>query len=110
MTKLLSMTYLKNDFSMARLGLYLHIDKPNKQYCLSEISEVIFECHIKYISKVYKTFKAILKKEEIIYQWAACCTQKEQILSCNNFPLPSESNYSNIYFTIFMFSKDFCKM
>ena len=110
MSKLLRITYLKNDFSIARLCLYLHKDKPNKQYYLSEIYEVIFKCHIKYISKVYKTFKAIFKKEEIIHQWAACCTQKEQIFSCNNFLLPSESNISNIYFTLFMFSKDFCKM
>ena len=95
---------------MARLCLDLHRDKPNVQNYPSGISEVIFKCEIKYISKVYQTFKAIIKEHEIIYQWAACCAQKQQILACNSVSSPSDSYNRNIYFTLFIFSNFFCKM
>ena len=104
------MNYLQNHLSMARLCLDLHRDKPNVQNYRSGISEVIFKCQIKYISKVCKTFKAIIKEHEIIYQWAACCAQKQQILSCNSFSSPSDSNERNILFAYFIFCKVFSKM
>ena len=95
---------------MARLCLDLHRDKPNVQNYPSGISEVIFKCEIKYISKVYQTFKAIIKEHEIIYQWAACCAQKQQILSCNSFSSPPDSNDRNILFAYFIFCKVFSKV
>ena len=104
------MNYLQNHLSMARLCLDLHRDKPNVQNYRSGISEVIFKCEIKYISKVYQTFKAIIKEHEIIYLWAACCAQKQQILACNSVSSPSDSNNRNIYFALFIFCKVFSKV